>query len=251
MSAATSTAAAAGRGGAAAARAPARAAAAVRRTRGGRGRSLRARAADGDKAFGGSWLPGSEHPKYLDGTLPGDVGFDPLGLGEDPEALKWYVQAELVHARFAMLATVGILVPEILTKAGAADIPVWFKAGATPDMAKNFGTLLVAQIFLMGFAETRRWMDYKNPGSQGPAGSGDCGYPGGYFDPLGYASKPGQLKELQTKEIANGRLAMVAMLGFYFQAAVTGKGPVDNWLSHPADPGHMNVSMYKSAVPYM
>ena len=28
------------------------------------------------------------------------VGFDPLGLGEDPEALKWYVQAELVHARF-------------------------------------------------------------------------------------------------------------------------------------------------------
>ena len=159
----------------------------------------------------------------------------------------------------------GILVPEILTKAGAADIPVWFKAGATPDMAKNFGTLLVAQIFLMGFAETRRWMDYKNPGSQGSAGSpgslggfesgfggtGDCGYPGGYFDPLGYASKPGQLKELQTKEIANGRLAMVAMLGFYFQAAVTGKGPVDNWLSHLADPGHMNVSMYKSAVPYM
>jgi len=193
------------------------------------------------------------------------VGFDPLGLGEDPEALKWYVQAELVHARFAMLATVGILVPEILTKAGVADIPVWYEAGATPDMAKNFGTLLVAQIFLMGFAETRRWMDFKNPGSQGASGSpgslggfesgfggtSEVGYPGGYFDPLGFASKPGALKEMQTKEIANGRLAMVAMLGFYFQAAVTGKGPVDNWLSHLADPGHANVSMFKSAVPYM
>ena len=36
-------------------------------------------------------------------SLPGDNGFDPLGLGEDPENLKWYVQAELQNGRWAML----------------------------------------------------------------------------------------------------------------------------------------------------
>ena len=54
----------------------------------GRVRSVLCKAEE--KAFGGNWLPGSTPPPYLDGSLPGDVGFDPLGLGEDPEALKWY-----------------------------------------------------------------------------------------------------------------------------------------------------------------
>lgn len=46
-------------------------------------------------------------------SLAGDYGFDPLGLGEDPESLKWYVQAELVHARFAMLGVAGILFTDV------------------------------------------------------------------------------------------------------------------------------------------
>jgi hypothetical protein len=36
-----------------------------------------------------SWFPGTELPAYLDGTLPGDFGFDPLRLGEDAGKLKW------------------------------------------------------------------------------------------------------------------------------------------------------------------
>jgi hypothetical protein len=59
------------------------------------------------------WLPGSTPPAYLDGTLVGDFGFDPLGLGEDPEALRWYVQAELIHARFAMAGVTGILFTDV------------------------------------------------------------------------------------------------------------------------------------------
>lgn len=45
--------------------------------------------------------------------LAGDFGFDPLGLGKDPTSLKWYQQAELVHARTAMTAVAGILIPSV------------------------------------------------------------------------------------------------------------------------------------------
>ena len=60
-----------------------------------------------------TWLPGLDPPPHLDGTLAGDFGFDPLGLGEDPQSLKWYVQAELVHCRFAMLGVSGVLLTDV------------------------------------------------------------------------------------------------------------------------------------------
>eukprot|EP00964_Phaeocystis_antarctica_P147120 scaffold113626_cov63-Phaeocystis_antarctica.AAC.2 len=82
-------------------------------------------------------LPGMPRPAYLDGTMAGDVGFDPLGyvtkysegvkfsllLGEfdtkdtdfifgpntqDPiKSLMWMREAELKHCRLAMLAAAG------------------------------------------------------------------------------------------------------------------------------------------------
>eukprot|EP00951_Prasinocladus_malaysianus_P042784 scaffold524382_cov19-Prasinocladus_malaysianus.AAC.1 len=33
------------------------------------------------------WLQGASAPKHLDGSLPGDFGFDPLGLGSEPDRL--------------------------------------------------------------------------------------------------------------------------------------------------------------------
>lgn len=41
-------------------------------------------------------------------------------LGKEPEALKWYAQAELQNGRWAMLGVAGILVPELLGSATPA-----------------------------------------------------------------------------------------------------------------------------------
>ncbi|CAA6658609.1 unnamed protein product [Spirodela intermedia] len=99
-----------------------------------------------------TWLPGLDPPPHLDGTLAGDFGFDPLGLGEDPESLRWYVQAELVHCRFAMAGVAGILVTDLLRVSGMRNLPVWYEAGAVKYGFANTETLFIIQIILMGLA---------------------------------------------------------------------------------------------------
>eukprot|EP00854_Cymbomonas_tetramitiformis_P014409 gene14409-17039_t len=170
------------------------------------------------------WYIGADAPSYLDGTLPGDYGFDPLGLGSDPERLKWYVEAELVHGRWAMIAVAGILGAGFLGVEGQ-----WYEQGAK-DFDFPFLPLLGCQALVMGFIETKRLEGFKATGETGFVGS----YP---FDPAGMKSD-----SMKLKEVKNGRLAMLAITGFYVQALVTRTGPLDNLAAHLADPAGANIT---------
>ncbi|KAH9624367.1 hypothetical protein KSS87_011683 [Heliosperma pusillum] len=192
----------------------------------------------------GEWLPGLTSPNYLTGSLPGDNGFDPLALAEDPENLRWFVQAELVNGRWAMLGVAGMLLPEVFTKIGIINAPAWYDAGKSEYFASS-STLFVIEFILFHYVEIRRWQDIKNPGSvnqdpifkQYSLPPNEVGYPGGIFNPLNFAPTV----EAKEKELANGRLAMLAFLGFLIQHNVTGKGPFENLLQHLSDPWHNTI----------
>ncbi|KAK1630762.1 hypothetical protein QYE76_005077 [Lolium multiflorum] len=200
----------------------------------------------------GAWLPGLASPTYLDGSLAGDNGFDPLALAADPEDLRWFVQAELVNGRWAMLGVAGMLIPEVLTKAGLLNAPEWYDAGKGEYFASS-STLFVIEFILFHYVEIRRWQDIKNPGSvnQDPIFKSyslpahECGYPGSVFNPLNFAPTI----ENKEKELANGRLAMLAFLGFLVQHNVTGKGPFENLQQHLADPWHTTIIQTFSQAP--
>lgn len=50
-------------------------------------------------------LPFMARPAALDGSLVGDVGFDPLGFAKTKDDLLNYREAEIKHARLAMLVS--------------------------------------------------------------------------------------------------------------------------------------------------
>jgi hypothetical protein len=142
-------------------------------------------------------------------------------------------EAELKHCRLAMLAAVGWPIAELFDKplADAAGLPTALtKTGASPSLFNGgLGNIeiayWVAVAALAGIVELENAKVKEEKGKSYVAG--DCG-----FDPLGLfpEDKKGQ-NEMMTKEIKNGRLAMMAILGFagqeaLFQSPVVAETPV-------------------------
>jgi len=191
------------------------------------------------------WCPGTEAPAYLTGSIPGDFGFDPLGLGKDPTLLASFQEKELMNGRWAMLAFPGIIATEAFGYGNWIDAPNWaLKEG---EHATYFGTDLgPTQLSITAIVEVVGFTIAEGLRAAEP-NTAKRMYPG--FDPAGLA-KGADFEERKLKEIKNGRLAMVAMAGIFSQGAVTHEGPLEALAKHLADPAHYNVATSNSvAIP--
>merc|ERR1711976_456178 len=145
--------------------------------------------------------------------------FDPVGLSKKGD-IAVYRNAELKHGRVCMLATLGMVVSEKFHPFfdNWGDAP--FSSAAASHFSATAATVFWPAYWVMTagheFATELSGGFNEDPKARAP---GDYG-----FDPLNLKPKdPAALKELQNKELNNGRLAMLAAAGILAQEMVTGK----------------------------
>jgi len=180
-------------------------------------------------------VPASEpfNPLTFAQSLPGISGplgyWDPAGFCSDSNGadgaategkVRFYREVEVKHARVAMLAAVGFPIAEQFHPLFATDDAPSFAAFQQTPLQ----TFWPAVVFLIAVIEVLSiFPAFENPNVEGWAiksehVAGDFG-----FDPLGLKPEdPAELAEMQTKELNNGRLAMIAIAGMVVQEGVTG-----------------------------
>merc|ERR1712115_321105 len=186
-------------------------------------------------------------PSAFCAGLPGAIAplgeFDPLGFskGLPVQEIKRFREAEVTHGRVAMLATVGYLVAENfhplfngmidgpanthLTQV-QQEAPFFFAFLASTIAIAELGRALIGWEFpIDAIRKNSEMMKEENfEGKTWFSKLNDDYYPGDInFDPLGLKpSDPKEFAEMQTKELQNGRLAMLAAMGMIVQEQVTG-----------------------------
>ena len=122
-------------------------------------------------------LPFLERPPALDGSLAGDVGFDPVGFSNYFD-LKWLREAELKHGRVCMLAFTGMIAQEAVClpqfQNGATPLDDFFEGDAAPAAARRLATTALPSAAAsspggIGVAKIRR-CDAGNAASTIPTG---------------------------------------------------------------------------------
>lgn len=173
-------------------------------------------------------IPFVEAPAALDGSMAGDVGFDPLGFAKSKADLNYYREAEIKHARLAMLAAAGWPVSELFDKKIANLVgmtPVLDETNRAPSVLNGglgkvspvyWGVclLLAGAIDVYSLSRASKTEGYI---------AGDLG-----FDPFGmYPKDEAGKMAMRTKEIKNGRLAMLAITAFAAQEFISHVAVID------------------------
>jgi len=185
-------------------------------------------------------LPFATAPATLDGSMLGDVGFDPLGFSTTPVGpwflgvegrqgrisdLNWYREAELIHGRIAQMAVVGFLAPGIFgTLPGNEWTGVDAYSYTNPLEAFNkVPGLAILQIFLfMSFLEFRRIKIIREDGDNYQPGDLRIGQGEDSWNPFGLKYTPEQYEEKRLQELKHCRLGMIGIFGLFAQAQASG-----------------------------
>lgn len=170
-----------------------------------------------------------ENPTGLPGDLAPTGYFDPLGLstGKDAATLKQWREAEIKHGRVCMLAAVGLLTQEILKNPIGIDGPAIRHLDLLDEKFPEFGEIFILLCaFIEGWSIVNKWEPREVTRSlKRAARLRDDSEPGDLgWDPLGwYPSDPTEQAIIKTKELQNGRLAMLAVAGIAAQELLDGK----------------------------
>jgi len=146
------------------------------------------------------------------------LGFwDPWGISTKvgDESLVFFREIELKHGRAAMLCTLGIIAGEYFSPFFGWTDPTpaaaLFLKPVPVGGAQFWGAVLVLTAFGEAAAENNKLWGERDIGDMG-------------WDPLNLKPKTAEgLKEMQNKELNNGRLAMFAASGMIAQELVTGE----------------------------
>jgi len=158
------------------------------------------------------------------------VGFwDPLGLASDGDEENFIRrrETELKHGRISMLATMGYITPEITGK---------FPGYLSPSQELTFndipnGLAAVSKVPAAGWAQIAAYAAYCEVSgiSNRTEAPGDFGWK------VLTSADPEEKKKKLAAEIANSRLAMMAIIGMFFQDGLTGSAWGD-WANYTQSP---------------
>eukprot|EP00545_Synedropsis_sp_CCMP1620_P006123 CAMPEP_0119014594 /NCGR_PEP_ID=MMETSP1176-20130426/10002_1 /TAXON_ID=265551 /ORGANISM="Synedropsis recta cf, Strain CCMP1620" /LENGTH=250 /DNA_ID=CAMNT_0006967797 /DNA_START=42 /DNA_END=794 /DNA_ORIENTATION=+ len=200
-----------------------------------------------DKTERSAALPFLPRPINLDGSMVGDVGFDPFYLSSIPKnfagiiqpptweetaglpTLYWMREAELKHSRVAMLAWFGWLATDGafgVTMRFPGDIysvesiPTSYEAHNVLVEQGSMGFLLLA-VAVVEFCTSAVMVEVSKGESDREAG--DFG-----LDPLKFLKDKSteEQNKMKLRELLNGRLAMLAFGGIATQSALSDSGHI-------------------------
>mmetsp|Transcript_31547 Transcript_31547/g.59241 ORF Transcript_31547/g.59241 Transcript_31547/m.59241 type:complete len:236 (-) Transcript_31547:157-864(-) len=137
--------------------------------------------------------------------------FDPVGFTKvgDEQGFRKLRVAEIKHGRVAMMASIGLVGQHFLKFPGFENAPAGFSI-----MDKGEGVLGFFGIFCLCAPLELWWRE--NPEKE----------PGNYGDPFGVQMYN---DEMRMKELNNGRMAMISVLGIFAAEMATGKDAIQQF----------------------